>query len=1175
MRATFCLLSLFMILGFYVYLSPSQAQQADTAEQLLRHNNLGVAMMEQQKFQEAAEEFRKTTQLHPTFVPGYVNLAIAYFNLQKYEETVRWLQRALELDPDQIQAHFVLGLVYRNQDQVEEAFNSFLKVAQQDGEDASTHYYLGLLSSRQRDYQKALTYFKKVIAQEPANASARYNLAIALLRSGNREEGEKEMEEFRKLQEQFGTTTVGLQYLEQGKYSAAIEEIPARYLPGLDRLTAEPSIPVTFAEAASQKGLHFKHGGNAAQAAPPLTIRSASDLEKLVAPYLGSGIAFGDYDQDGWLDVFIANAAPEGGRGALFQNRSGSFVERTLSAGITFSGKTMATLWGDFDNDGLPDLYLINYGPNVLYRNNGDGTFTDVTAKAGVGDPSFGMSGAFVDYDHDGDLDLFVANFVDSSRLSGEPIRLAGRNDWESLPGAGNVLYRNNGNGTFTDVSEASRLQGGTLKTLGVMCSDFNNSRDVDFYLVNLGAPNQLFSNTRDGRFVDLAAGAKATAEGSGTGVAVGDFNKDGFMDLVLPAGAGSPTRLLVHQRHGTYRSVTLPGNIPAHNAHFFDFDNDGDLDLLLVAGLFFGTMPEGTRNFYLLENRNGTFQDASERTGLDRFTSLPVRGMSIGDFDNDGDLDIVVNVNGASPLLLRNEGGNRNNWIVVHSTGTNSNKPGIGTKVEIKAGRLWQKVEVYGAHGFLSQSPPLAHFGLGKRERVDIVRLLWPGGVLQSEIDQPINQAVKIHELDRKGTSCPILYFWNGKSYEFLTDFLGGSAYGYLLAPGVYNYPDSDEYVKLDRERLALKDGQVAITLNNQLEEVILFDYLELLAVDHPADYQIFPDEKLLPGPPYDGLRIITSGSTQLPVSASNGRGENILPEISRIDRIYPEGFRRLPFKGYAEPHEIVLDLGDVNPERIFLLMHAWIDYADSTGNLAAWQAGAKLIAPYLQVQDAEGNWVTVLERMGFPAGLPKTMTVDLSGKFLSSSRRVRIVTNMRIYWDQILVETGPGRDDYRVSCLRPSQADLHFKGFPELASPDGREPKIYYYDRISPLAQWKAHSGGYTRYGNVLPLLLKRDDMFVITRAGDEVEVAFDTRSLPELPRGWIRDYLVYVDGFGKDMDPNSARPDTIGPLPFHDMSSYPYPAHERYPDDELHRRYLREWNTRTVERWFAEIR
>ena len=1174
--------SLFVLLAGFAqhFFFPSAAKESAAGDlspetqALLRHNNLGVALMEQLKFDEARKQFEAILSIRADFVPALVNLGIAYFNAQQFEQSAKYLLEALRSDPTQIQARFMLGLIYRNQDHTQKSIDEFLEVAQQDPEDASTQYYLGLLRSRLRDYEKAESHLRKVVAREPYNASAYYNLAIALMRGGKREAGQKQMQIFRQLQGKFGTTTIGLQYLEQGQYSLAIDDL-SPYLPKLELPWPTRPAQVRFSDVAGEAGLRFRHGG------PGQSTRQVGSKEQLareVVPYLGSGVAWADFDRDGWLDIYLANAGAKGAPGILLRNRAdGSFDDVGDALQPKEATQTMMALWGDVDNDQFPDLYLINYGPNTLFRNNQDGTFTDVTAAAQVGDPGWGMGGTFLDYDHDGDLDIFVANFIDLEAFPAQGGRFP-----DDFPGADNVLYRNNGDGSFSDVSREAGLRGGKSKSLACLATDYNNSRDIDLYVVNWDGPNQLYSNQRDGSFADVASEVGAASASGGVSAAIGDWNRDSYPDLLLPSSASDSLQLLVNQgRNGRFlaadlESVASVANGRTHSAQFFDFDNDGDLDILQVAiPLFDDPGPSAAASFQLFENRAGDFQDVSESVGLKRFSSLPLRGVSIADYNQDGDLDILATVNGAAPLLLRNDGGSVNNWIKVKLTGTNSNKPGVGTKVEVRSDRLRQKTEIYGGHGFLSQGPPTAHFGLGALEGAEIVRLLWPGGVLQSELNPQINGTVSIQELDRKGTSCPILYVWDGSNYRFQTDFLGGSAYGYLVAPDRYNYPDTDEYIKLDRESVALRNGQLAITLNNQLEEVILFDQLELVTVDHAAGYDIFPDEKLLPSPPYPGFRILTASRPRPPVEARDGKGRSILSEIAKVDRIYPSLFRSLPFKGYAEPHEMILDLGAVSARRVVLLMHAWIDYADSTSNLAASQAGLQLTPPYLQVQDPEGRWVTVLERMGFPAGLPKTMTVDLSGKFLSSSRRVRIVTNMRIHWDQIRVESGPDFTDYRLHRQPASYADLHFRGFPEWSSLDARSPNQYFYERISLTAPWKVHLGGYTRYGDVLELLSERDDRFVITRSGDEVEVFFDLSTLPHLPEGWVRDYLIYVDGFGKDMDPNSASPDTVGPLPYHGMTAYPFPAAEAYPQGESRRLYLERWNTRSEDTWIPALR
>lgn len=1158
--------------GFHSQSDPEKISDKAVVK-ILEHNNRGVALLDQYKFKEAAAEFQQTFEYSDDIAEVHVNLGIAYFYDQKYDDAVAALERALALDQEQIRAYYILGLIYRNQDRVEDGIVAFEAVRQRDPEDPSTNYYLGRLYMRQRDYETAAQFFREVIEREPYNASAHYNLATALGRSGNREGGRKEMDEFKRLQNLFGSTTVGLQYLEQGKYAVANNRIlTADTEYSEDRLSEQPL--VVFEEVASQVGLEFRHQGPGETEAK---VASIQQFERELVPFMGSGAATHDYDRDGWLDIYLANAGPEGAKGMLYRNNgSGGFENMTEESGLSFVGKTMHAIWGDYDNDAYPDLYLVNYGANVLYHNQQDGTFEDVTDIAGTADSSWGMGGAFVDFDHDGDLDIYVANFAGSAEEMKEGMRFP-----QELPGCRNVLYRNNGDGTFEDVAVAAQLTGGAARTTALVTSDFDNSRDVDFFLLNHGADNLLLNNLRDGTFGNASA-TVTEGQGRGVGVGAGDFNRDGYIDLALPSLDSAGSALLVNRGNNKYQVAQkeVAGQFmqmrAIQNMQFLDFDNDGDLDLLAIGSQLFeqDSQPDGDRNLYLFENRGNRYVDVSEQAGLDQLRGNPTRGCSIADFDRDGDLDFVLTVNGGKALFYRNEGGNRNNWISLSLNGSSSNKGAVGVKAEIQVGRHWQKLESFGGGGFLTQNSPLFHFGLGKDSSVDVVRLLWPNGVLQSEIDRPANRILELDELDRKGTSCPILYVWDGSSYRFQTDFLGGSAYGSLLAPGRYNYPDTDEYVKLEREDLALKDGKVSITMNNQLEEVILFDKVELVVVDHPKGFEVYPDEKLLPGPPYQDFKLLTSSNPRVPVSAFNEKGQSVLDEISEKDRRYPPIADSLPFKGYTDLHEITLDLGNIPGQDAILLMYAWIDYTDSTSNLAASQAGIPLVPPYLQVRNQAGEWVTVLKRMGFPAGLPKTMTVDLSGKFLSDSRLVRIVTNMKIYWDQILVESGSQSSDYRLHRLSPSDAHLHYKGYPSFVSPDGYKPKVYFYDQSS-TAEWKVHLGAYTRYGDVVPLLKGLDDLFVITRSGDEIEIAFDAGELPQLEEGWVRDYLIYVDGFGKDMDPNSAGPVFLGPLPFHGMSRFPYPEDEHYPDSETHRNYLREWNTRQYYRPYEELK
>jgi hypothetical protein len=291
------------------------------------------------------------------------------------------------------------------------------------------------------------------------------------------------------------------------------------------------------------------------------------------------------------------------------------------------------------------------------------------------------------------------------------------------------------------------------------------------------------------------------------------------------------------------------------------------------------------------------------------------------------------------------------------------------------------------------------------------------------------------------------------------------------------------------------------------------------------------------------------------------------VTARIAKLDRQYPDDFPLHKIRGYAESHALTLDLGAPSKRRTLLLLTGWTDYAFSSDNLAAAQGGLKLTPPELQVRDSNGRWKTLIADIGIPVGRPQTIVLDLTGKVTAGNREVRIVTNMRIYWDQILVDTSGAGTQVEMTRLNPATADLHWRGFSAEVSPDGREPFGYAYDRVTAASPWKVMSGRYTREGDVRELLHRSDDMFVISKPGDEISLSFDARSLRPLPEGWRRTYLLYADGFSKEMDINSASPDQVAPLPFHAMKSYPYSEKESYPLTPAHRAYIKRYNTRFV--------
>jgi hypothetical protein len=492
---------------------------------------------------------------------------------------------------------------------------------------------------------------------------------------------------------------------------------------------------------------------------------SAPD-NKYIVESMSGGVALIDYDLDGWPDIYFTNAptvemalAGQKARGALYHNNGdGTFTEVTDKAGVGDAGWAMGACVGDYNNDGWPDLYVTAFGPNTLYRNNGDGTFTDVTREARVGDPRWSTGCAFGDYDGDGWVDLLVANYVDF-RLGDLPKFGEGANCQyrglavqcgpKGLKGAGDALYHNNGDGTFTDVSKAAGVSDPNgYYGLGVVWADLNEDGRPEAFVANDTTPNFLYRNERQGRFSEIAYVAGAAVSENGTpqacmGIGLGDYLHTGRLSLFVTNFSEEYNTLYRNEGKLTftdvsYASGTAPSSLPyvGWGAGFFDLDNDGWLDLLVVNGHVYpqvDTRDIGAKyrqpKLLYINKRDGTFREASRDVGLALSVPRVSRGASFGDLDNDGDVDIVVGDLDSPPMILRNDGGNRNNWITLELRGARSNRLALGARVKVVAGKLSQVDEVRSGDSYLSQNDFRLHFGLGKAERVDRVEIRWPSG--------------------------------------------------------------------------------------------------------------------------------------------------------------------------------------------------------------------------------------------------------------------------------------------------------------------------------------------------------------------------------------------------------------------------------------------------------------
>ena len=1104
--------------GLFAIQRKPAAPSGNSAAQANRLNNLGVGYMNQQAFKKALQYFQQAIAADPKLLAAKVNQGIALLNLQQIEPARQALLEAVKSDPREAHAWYNLGLLYRGDNQPKAALDAFQRVAELEPKDADAHYFLGTLYMQLKDYPHAIQEFQKTLQLDPYHASAEFGLARAYQQSGNMEEARARLAKFQQITKSKLGAAMSVAYGDQGPLSLAesssgtVEAVPAQ-------------IPVRFEDVTSRAGLESSR---------------ASAEPKSFAERAGPGACLLDYDGDGKIDIFVASGGKQGGM-ALYRNLGqGRFADVTQSVGLGPKASAMSCAAGDYDNDGFTDLAVGFGGRVALYHNEKGAKFTDVTKPAGIHTEGLPMGMTFVDYDHDGDLDLYVTRSQ-----------------------AADYLWRNNGNGTFTEVTDATGVDG-SGSSAGAVGTDINNDRAID--LVVTGRATNLYLNPREGKFAALQPW-KGMMPGPSTGAAVFDFDKDGWMDVAFTYGDAPGLMLWRNLKGDNFEPVALPKFdwVQAWGVTAFDYDNDGWIDLAAV-----GETKDGRGEIKLFRNEGPKgFRDVSAEVGLDKIQLHNPRTLVSGDFWGDGSTDLLITQNGGSLVLLRNEGGNRNHWLRIALKGLNDNKSSIGTKVEVFAGALHQKFEVQGGSGYLGQNSPEIIAGLGPETSADVVRMTWPTGVVQDEVQIAADKQENIIEIDRRGSSCPTLFAWNGSRYEFVADMIGAGVVGHWVGPGKRNIPRPTEYVKVGGDRVRLRDGKLSFRFMEPMEEVVYFDEAKLLAIDHPEGVQVYPNERFLGNPPYPSFKVIASRHAQPPAGAWDAHGRNVLPELLAQDHRYVTGFKLLPFMGFAEPHTLELDLG--KPYRggpLRLLATGYIDYFTADGMYAASQSGLSPVAPYVDALTPGGHWVRVLEDMGFPAGLRRTMVADLSGRLPVGTRRIRITTNLQVYWDQMLLDRSDDRNiAARVSSMPLVGAKLDFHGYPRQVAQSLPGDIKFVYDDVSPTGPYAHEAGNYTRYGDVLPLLTQADDRFVVFGSGEEVALDFDSSRLPNLPAGWKRDYFFMANGYEKDMDFYAADANTVAPLPFHAMGVYPYDARKAYPLDDAHLKYLLRYNTRQM--------
>lgn len=730
---------------------------------------------------------------------------------------------------------------------------------------------------------------------------------------------------------------------------------------------------------------------------------------------------------------------------------------------------------------------------------------------------------AIADLDHDGDLDFAV---VSQQGVS---------------------FWSNNGNWTFEDLTPFSHLPEETASPQRLLAADVDRNILNDF-LVATDSGLFLLENNLHGRYLSRPL---KSVEGPVTDVAILDINRDASWDLLTAGPSG--LHLIVGEtlRQGGWKPqrTNLVSETAALGVEVWDYNNDGFDDAVAWSEAGIEIFAGGPGNTLALQS--------------DVSAALPgCSELRVTDSDRDGDQDLVVLTDGKLKLI-ENEGGNANHSIdirlraeeVVQRTRERCNMHGVGNLLELKSGGVYQSRIVRG---------PVTHFGIGQRSDADVMRIVWTNGIPHNVLN-PKQDDVILEQQHLKG-SCPYLYTWDGEQFVFATDCLWAAPIGLQFAQGILAPIREWEYLKLSGNLLKPKDDEYVLQMTEELWEAAYYDSVKLMAVDHPAEVDVFTNEKVGPAEIAE-FQVHTVTDPRDPVSVIDQQGRDISDQTRSADGIYTKTWDQSFTQGLTETHWLEIDLGEFeNPSQIKLFLTGWVFPTDTSLNIAISQNPdmPRPKPPALHVPDANGEWQEVSPFVGFPGGKTKTIVLDLSDRFLTDDYRVRIVTNMEIRWDHVCFTVDDPDAEYELTDLTLTSADLHYRGFSARIPRSNNHHEDYDYSQVSQQPLWPPMGGNFTRFGEVTDLIREADDLQVVMGSGDEMTVHFAVPEKP-IPDGWVRDFILYNIGWDKDADLNTVLGQQAEPLPFRAMQAYPYEPEQSFPDTPAHRAFLKTYQTR----------
>lgn len=1159
--------------GAWYFLREKPAPAKPDPVAAAKANARGIGHMEQFDYPKAVEAFGEAVKFAPDWTPAKLNLGIALLNRGgdvpgELDRALAVFKEILDKNPDDPYAHFCTGIIHYHRGNARAAAPHFEAVTRIDPNDAEAWYYRGKCVPNADDAKEAREFYDKALKLNPYLNAARYSLAQHGLTTADAQK--KLLDEFQELLRANAQDLNKIAYTEMGQYAEVIGKSPAPPA-GLGVL------PVF--DAGKQSAARLADGTTWA------ATDKLDELRKAVRDRFGGAVILLDYDRDGKPDVLLCGSVVRGGLvGDVLLRNDGNnaFTDVTAETGLDKHAGSFGGAVGDFDNDGLPDLALSGPAGLKLFRNAGGKAFEDKTAAAGFDkEPGVFLTAQWVDLDQDGDLDLVAAKYATTPELALKQLR------GEKVEGARLVTFANAGvappvmggqpvpplSVAFQPVTEPEALlvRG---PVVGVVLTDVDGDRDVDLLvLVNGAAPVTVLND----RLLRFHRGEAVTATtGAWNGGLVLDANGDDQPDpVLLPAGK---VEILASKRDD--RSDQLAARFGAgvtdspalRSAAWADLDLDGHADLVGVAA-------DG-KPVFLQGDGSGKFSRKNAPFGPDADATSALLAVIPADIDGDGNPDVLLW--SEAGLRVFRSLGNGNHGLRVVLTGKRvplnvgdqgkplrTNADGVGAWVRVHAGATRTAAEYTSLFAGLGQSRLPLHFGLGKADAVEALRVRWPDAVVQAELNQAAG-AVTVVELDRKPSSCPVLFAWNGERFGYVTDFLGAGSVGELGPDGTTRPPRPEESVKIEPNQFAPRNGKFVLKIAEPMDEVMYLDRLRLDVLDHPGDVSVFPDERFATSgeQPTQERLFFRDAERLFPVKATDHKGRDVTATLRERDGKHVDGFALRSWLGFAEDHSVELDFADrlrfPTGGKVYIVLAGWTDYAFPESIYAATQAGVPVVWPVLEQKQPDGTWKSLRE-IGLPAGLTRVMTADVTGLITPTATGgpLRIRTNLQVYWDQIFLAPVAASPENAVRELPVSRASLEHRGFVQEITPNGKLPIAYDYDRLEPVSvtRWR---GKLTRTGDVTGLLNDADDRHVVCGPGDEITAEFDASQLPPLPAGWKRSFVLRSWGYCKDAAPTTATGGDVGPLPYRGMPQFPYdPAKEPPPAALVE--YDRTWNTR----------